>query len=329
MNEGPVTPGHGGSGQINADSSIPLPEPNTLTRPYRGLSAQEVEIDLRDAGAILEYLMGREVYRRTEWLLLSHGQDRALIEVRKESFEPLFSPVVDARVLALPDRIVWIEDPDTDVGNPTQLALTALKHRRQGADAYAVQGRFEHINVIWRPQPVTVRVTEVVPPEPAKLLEMAKTAVGFDEDLPPIDLVLDAVDIRTMAKDNPAPEYLLPCRGSGVDLPGDVTFLDTRPEERHEWTLIGCERSVQFHRHFYGDAPAQVDFCPNKRAAALSPDALVLTKCCLLERGVEESGNTAIVPWGSNLDEVRLALRLITGVGPLPEPKQIGSALAP
>lgn len=308
---------------------IPFPEPNTLTRPYRGLSAQEVDIDLRDEQAVVDYLIGREVYRRTEWLLLSRGSDRALIEVRKESLDPLFSPVIEARVLALPDRVVWIEDPATDVGNPTQLATTALRHARPDADAYAVQGRFEHINVIWRPEPVRVIVTEVIPPEPAKLLEMAKIAVGFDEDLPPIDLVLDAVDIREMARANPAQEYLLPCRGSGVDLPGEVAFLDTRPDERHDWTLIGCERSLQFHRHFYGDEPAQVDFCPNRRSSSLAGDPLVLTKCCLLERGVEVRGRTAIVPWGSNLDEVRLALRLITGVGPLPEPKQIGSALTP
>ena len=308
---------------------ISLPEPNTLTRPYRGLSAQEADIDLRDEAAILHYILGREVYRRTEWLLLSHGDDRALIEVRKESFDPLFSPVTEARVLALPHRIVWIEDDQTDVGNPTQLALTALRHQRDDADAYAVKGRFEHINVIWKPQPVTVIVTEVVPPEPAKLLELAKLAVGFDEELPPLNLVLDAVDIRTMAADNPASGYLLPCRGSGVDLPAEVSFLDTRPAERQDWTLIGCERSLQFHRHFYGDEPTQVDFCPNRRSAELEGDPLVLTKCCLLERGVEVRGNTAIVPWGSNLDEVRLALRLITGVGPLPEPKQIGSALSP
>lgn len=309
--------------------AIPLPEPNTLTRPYRGLSVQEVDIDLSGEHAIMDYILGREVYRRTEWLLLSNGTDRALIEVRKDSLEPLFSPVVAARVLALPDKVVWINDPKTDVGNPTQLAMTALRHERAGADAYAVQGKFEHINVIWRPQPVRVVVTEVIPPEPAKLLEMAKLAVAFDEDLPPIKLELDAVDIRTMASTNPAREYLLPCRGSGVDLPGDVTFLDTRPDERKDWTLIGCERSVQFHRHFYGDEPAQVDFCPNLRSASLAPGTLVLTKCCLLERGVEARGNVAIVPWGSNLDEVRLALRLITGVGPLPEPKQIGSALTP
>ena len=308
---------------------IPLPEANTLTRPYRGLSAQEVEIDLTSEEAILDYIMGREVYRRTEWLLLSHGADRALVAVRKDSFDPLFAPVIEARVLALPHRIAYIEDVSTDVGNPTQLALTALRFASADTDAYAVKGKFEHINVIWKPAPVRVIVTEVIPPEPAKLLELAKLAVGFDEDLPPIELVLDAVDIREMAEANPAEEYLLPCRGSGVDLPGDVTFLDTRPPDRQDWTLIGCERSVQFHRHFYGDEPTQVDFCPNRRSSQLADDPLVLTKCCLLERGVEVRGNTAIVPWGSNLDEVRLALRLITGVGPIPEPKQIGSALSP
>ena len=282
---------------------IPLPEANTLTRPYRGLSAQEVEIDLTSEEAILDYIMGREVYRRTEWLLLSHGADRALVAVRKDSFDPLFAPVIEARVLALPHRIAYIEDVSTDVGNPTQLALTALRFASADTDAYAVKGKFEHINVIWKPAPVRVIVTEVIPPEPAKLLELAKLAVGFDEDLPPIELVLDAVDIREMAEANPAEEYLLPCRG--------------------------CERSVQFHRHFYGDEPTQVDFCPNRRSSQLADNPLVLTKCCLLERGVEVRGNTAIVPWGSNLDEVRLALRLITGVGPIPEPKQIGSALSP
>ncbi len=306
---------------------IPLPEPNAMTRPYRGLSAQEVDIDLTSEDVILDYLVGREVYRRTQWLLLSHGADRALIEVAKESSEPLFSPVVEARVLALPHRVVWIEDDGVDVGNPSQLAAAALRHERRDADAYAVKGRFEHINVMWQPRPVRVVVTEVVPPEPAKLLEMARLAVGFDEDLPPLDLVLDAVDIRTMAEENPASHYLLPCRGSGVDLPGDVTFLDTRPADRLDWTLIGCERSLQFHRHFYGDEPSQVDFCPNRRSEGLEGDPLVLTKCCLLERGVEIRGNTAIVPWGSNLDEVRLALRLVTGVGPIPLTQQIGSAL--
>jgi hypothetical protein len=308
---------------------IELPAPNTLTRPYRGLSVQEVDVDLADEAAILDHLRGREVYRRTEWLLLRNGDASALVELRKESFEPLFSPVVEARVLAGPDRTLWVEQPTCDVGNPTALAFAALAHEKPGIDAYAVIGKFEHVNVIWQPQPVTVRVTEVVPPEPAKLFEMARQAVAFDEDLPPIRLVLDAVDIRDLGRESVSEDYLLPCRGSGVDLPGAVSFLDTHPEQRKDWLLIGCERSMQFHRHFYGDEPAQVDLCPRRRAADLGLDALVLTKCCLLERGVEQHEDTAVVPWGSNLDEVRLALRLLTGLGPPVAAPSVGAALTP
>jgi hypothetical protein len=73
--------------------------------------------------------------------------------------------------------------------------------------------------------------------------------------------------------------------------------------------LIGCERSVQFHRHFYGDEPARVDMCPRARAAASGGASLTLTKCCLLERGLEVDEDTAVVPWGANLDEVREGLR--------------------
>lgn len=308
---------------------IPLPEPNTITRPYRGLSVQDTDVPLSDDAAVLDHLLGREVYRRTEWLLLRNGADCALVEVRKASYEPLFSPVVEARVLAGPDRTTWIVEPETDVGNATALAAAAAPYQQPGIDAYAIQGRYEHINVIWRPSPVRIVVTEVVPPEPAKLLEMARQAVAFDEDLPPVDLVLDAVDIRVLARENTAPGYLLPCRGSGVDLPAAVSFLDTRPAQRGDWLLIGCERSMQFHRHFYGDEPPQADLCPHRRAAHLQDGTLVLTKCCLLERGVERHGETAVVPWGSNLDEVRLALRLLTGVGPPVEAPRIGAALTP
>jgi hypothetical protein len=40
----------------------------------------------------------------------------------------------------------------------------------------------------------------------------------------------------------------------------------------------------------------------------------VLTKCCLLERGVQVDGTTAVVPWGASLDEVRTALRALCGL---------------
>ena len=30
--------------------------------------------------------------------------------------------------------------------------------------------------------------------------------------------------------------------------------------------MIGCERSLQFHRHFYGDEPPRVEMCPRRIA---------------------------------------------------------------
>lgn len=285
-------------------TAFPEPLPNTRAHPYRGLSVQEVDFPLTEE-AILAHLDGREVYRRTDYLALRHAGATALVEVRKASLEPLFSPVVAARLISGPDATAWVEDPAVDVGNATALAGSAAP----GMPTTVVLGRFEHVNFIHRPQPIRVRVTEVVPPEPAKLLAQARQAVEFDEDLPPIELVLDAVRVEDVAATHPRAAYLLPCRGSGVDLGGgsSVAYLDTRPAARADWLLIGCERSLQFHRHFYGDEPPRVDLCPRNRSA---PEAgFTLTKCCLLERGLEVEDRTAVVPWGANLDEVREGLR--------------------
>lgn len=282
---------------------IPVPPPNTRAHPYRGLSVQEVDFPLTER-AILEHLDGREVYRRTDFLALRSAGDTALVAVVKASLDPLFSPVVAARVLSGPDETVWVESPETDVGNATALAAAATP----GARCSVVIGRFEHVNFIWEPAPIRVRVTEVVPPHPPKLLAQARQAVAYDEDLPPIELVLDAVDVHDLAAANPASSYLLPCRGSGTELGAPVAYLDTRPAERTDWLLIGCERSLQFHRHFYGDEPGHVDLCPRARVEG-DGGGPTLTKCCLIERGLEVDGDRAVVPWGANLDEVREGLR--------------------
>ncbi len=291
---------------------IPDPAPNTITRPYRGLSVQEVDVALTEQ-ALTAFLMGREVYRRSEYLVLRNGGRTALVAVRKQSEVPLFSPVVQARVLAGPEQVVSIEAPEVDVGNATALAEVALAHARPGALAYVVTGRYEHVNFIWRPAPVRVRVTEVVPPVPPKLLAMAEQVVAFDEDLPPIELVLEAVDIPELAAAHPAASYLLPCRGAGTELGAPVSYLDTRPADRANWLMIGCERSLQFHRHFYGDEPRRVDLCPRNRLEAdpafQASDEFAVIKCCLIERGLDVGDRTAVVPWGTNLDEIREGLR--------------------
>lgn len=285
------------------------PQPNLRANPYRGLSVQDVDFALTES-SVLRFLDGREVYRRTEYLALRHGEESALVMVAKDSEIPLFSPVTNALVIAGPDELAYVEDPNVDVGNATALARAADPAKL----ATLVLGRFEHVNFIYRPEPIRVRVTEVVPPSPPKLLMQAQQVVEFDEDLPPIDLVLDAVSMDDLAAAHPSPNYLLPCRGSGAALPGsDVKFLDTRPATREDWLLIGCERSLQFHRHFYGDDPRRVDLCPRARLEAdpefAASTDLALIKCCLIERGLDVGARTAVVPWGANLDEIRNGLR--------------------
>lgn len=292
---------------------------------------QEVDIPLTTA-AITDFLVGREVYRRTEYLILRHGNDAALVHVAKDSLEPLFSPASGVRVLAEPDGVAWVHSPQTDTGNATALARAALAGGPPGLDAYVVQGLFEHVNFIWRPAPVPIRVTEVIPPSPPKLVEQTEQAVAFDEDLPPIEVIPDLVDLETLLAgiDAGGRRYLLPCRGSGVEADQPIDFLDTRPLDAGPWVMVGCERSAQFYRHFYDREPERIDLCPKRRpvnsgANGTGPSpGLSVVKCCLLERGVEfdEAAGVATVPWGANLDEVRLALRLLTGVGdpatPLP-----------
>lgn len=290
------------------------PTPNARSHPYRGLSVEHVD-RVPDAAFVRDHLLGREVYRRTDYLALVHDGHVALAAVEKASTEPLFSPVTDVAVWATPDRTLWIEDPSVDVGNATALAGAAAAHHRDGVSAYVVQGRFEHVNFIWEPAPVRVHVTEVTPPEPPKLLAQAQQVVEFDEDLPPIELLLAASTFGELAAGTTAASYLLPCRGSGAEVGGrEVAYLDARPAERADWTLIGCERSAQFHRHFYGDEPPRVDICPRNRVEHDDPPGRWLVKCCLLERGMEFSDGRAVVPWGANLDEVRQALRLLAGV---------------
>jgi hypothetical protein len=234
----------------------------------------------------------------------------------------LFNPITAVEWLAGPEDCTYVVRPDVDTANATALAEVSLS---VGSPAVCVvEGLYQHVNFIVRANPLEVRLVDVVPPGPARLVDLARQAIAIDEDLPPVRLDPELLDVRTLAtggtSDDPrgpgvAPEqhYLLPCQGSGVDLPGTVDYLDQRPA-RADWTLVGCERSRQLHRWFYGDEPdRQVELCPDR----LTPDAPgppTLLRCCLLERGMRLEGRRAVVPWGTNLSEVQSALRALTGI---------------
>jgi hypothetical protein len=278
---------------------IPL-GPNFIARPYRGVSVQEVAT--LDPPALLGHIRSRPVYKRTEFLVAVCGERRALVQVEREDGDGVLVPVRDARLLAGPDAVTFVSDPSVDTGNASQMARVARSR------VTVVEGKFGHVNFILDPAPVRVRVVEVVPPEPPKLLEMARSVLDYDEDLPPFELDYEAIDMRDLAASQPSERYLFPCRCSGLD--GD--FLDSAPPEPADWTLVGCERSREIHVALYGREPrARVDFCPRATAAGDGP---TLMKCCLLERGIERDGERWIVPWGASLEEVRGALRELAGL---------------
>jgi hypothetical protein len=293
--------------------------PNVVPGAYREVSLAEVDIPLT-APALIEHFSGRECYRRTRFIVVRHGGAHALVEVVLEDTGPLFSPAVEVDVLALADETVFVDRPEVDTGVPSQLASVAAEH--PGARCVVVEGRYHHVSFLLDPAPLVVRVVEVVPPVPAKLVDQARRVLELSEDLPPMVLAPELVDLEALA---PAgADVLLPCRGSGAAVDGATTwYLDQRPE-RHPWVLVGCHRSREIHRWFYGaDAPT-VDVCPRALAAASAAgsrdvDGLVLTKCCLLEDRIEleptdvgpHRGHRVVVPWGASLDQVRTALRTL------------------
>jgi len=297
---------------------LTLPD-NFICRPYRGVSVQHWSGPLEE-GAVKEVLLAREAYRRTEFVVLRGEEGTAVVGITCTSQEALFNPIAAVDWLGGPDDCVYVLRHDVDTANATALADVALTEAN-GAAICVVEGLYQHVNFIVRARPIEVRLVDVVPPEPPRLFELARQAITIDEDLPPVHLFAELIDIRALAATEPGTHFLLPCQGAGLDLPGTVDYLDQRPPQA-DWTLVGCERSRQFHNWFYGaDPERRIELCPDRLVeSAPSPGPLTLLRCCLLERGIRIEGQRrAMVPWGTNLSEVQAALRALTlGVEPRP-----------
>ncbi|MDE0284687.1 MAG: hypothetical protein OXI88_18240 [Gammaproteobacteria bacterium] len=260
---------------------------------------------------IENHISSREVYRRTDIIILHNDeQEYAVVAVQRKPSEGLFNRVDKVEVLALPEDCVYLESPETDPANRSALAKLAVDNNVSSDRTAIVMGTFDHVNVIHRPDPMILRVAEVVPPEPPKLYHMVEQVLGY-ADLPPIVPRLEQIELVDLCKSVRPEAYLVPCRSGGLDnLGAPVYFLDERPEKRENWTLVGCERSLQFHRHYYGDEPPQVEMCP--RRIVNKSGVKTILKCCLLEFGIEQEGELAVVPWGADLSMVEQALREVS-----------------
>ncbi len=291
---------------------------NLIPLPYRRVSVQRVPIPL-DEPLIREYLLGKEAYRWTDHIVLHAEGRQAVVHVTKVSAEPLFSPITAVEVVALPEACVFVIDPLIDTGNPSGMAAKAASLGLSPQATLIVEGLYGHVNFLHHPAPLTIRVIEEVPPEPPKLLAMAQQVLSY-ADLPPVLLQPELLDLSGLAHANPAPAHLFPCRASGLEGPGPTFYLDERPP-RQEWLLIGCERSRQIHRHFYGDEPPYIEMCP--RLVPSSDSGPTLRKCCLLEQEIEVGAQGVVVPWGATLQQVEQGLHALVAQH-APEPATSG-----
>ena len=291
--------------------------PNIMPSRYRQVSVATVPS--LSADDLVDRFTGREAYRRTRFVVarLEGEPERcALVELARDGSDDLFSPTLAARVVAPAEECAYVRDDSLDPGVPSHLARAA--ELRGDRRCVVVEGRYRHVSFLLNARPVRITVVDVVPPAPSKLADQVARVLDTAEDLPPISVGERIVDSRSLVSeaDPPLSEGLIvPCRGGGIDIEGvTVSHLDERPSFAGS-TLLGCERSQQIHRWFYGaEAARTIDWCPRRLIEAESPSGaaeLVLSRCCMLEEGLEQRDDTVIVPWGATLAEVRSALGLL------------------
>lgn len=267
----------------------------------REVSVQDVAIPLTPE-AIHAYLLGKEAYRRTDFVVLRAEDEVAIAAVKRAQPDALFSPITEVTVLALPHETAWVEDPEADVMNATQLVRAA---RRGGRRAAVVKGVYEHVNFVLDTRAIPLRVFDVVPPAPAKLAVMVRKVLDYAE-LPAIDVQEETFDLNRLLPEPPPAGVLTPCRVPGFAFPVPALSLDQRPPLVEGHLLLGCHRSLEIYRHFYGCEPRWVNICPRDLAPA--DDRPTILKCCRYEFECALEGLRLTVPWGATLRQVEAGL---------------------
>ena len=162
-----------------------------------------------------------------------------------------------------------------------RLQSDSLKLRAEWCDIQDIVGvALREIHDVMEGHPVMVNIASGLP--------LVEADFGLIEhvlsyaDLPPIKLELERIELRDLAARTHPKAFLVPCRSGGLDdLGAPVYFLDERPAVREEWVLIGCERSLQFHRHYYGDEPPRIEMCPRAIAGKRATTSPCSSAACL------------------------------------------------
>ena len=279
---------------------------NVVPLPYNRVSVQKVDFELSET-RIQNFLLGKEAYFETDYIVLRRGDECAVAEICKASQEDLFCRIMEVEVISLPESCRWIDDPSVDTSIPSALAEKARGLGITASETLVVNGLYEHVNFIHRPRPLVIDVFDLTPPDPPRLLDMTRRVLAYKK-FPAIVLNPRIQSIPELVRNVGDKPILFPCGVSQLKRMAKAFYLDERPC-RQDWVLVGCERSRRIHHHFYGDDPPRIELCPKK--LFVGDVSLGLMRCCMVEEGFEISGRVAIVPWGAELSLIEKALQAL------------------
>jgi hypothetical protein len=258
---------------------------------------------------IITRLIGQLAYKKTNYLILINGDERAIVRIEKSQSEELFSKIEEVKIISLPETTKYLEDPAINVLSPTQMGEAALK---QDAKTLVVKGMFEHISFIQKEKLVPLMVYDVLPPEPPKLIKLVQNALYSGSVGVPVKIIPIIQDLRETAKKCTKNNIIFPCHASELTSEKRTFYLDQDPEfqedELSDICLIGCDLSIRIFKTIYKAEPEFFNFCPRRNAIDDHPKELIITKCCELKEGFERMGNIVVVPWGATQKEVEDAL---------------------
>ena len=274
------------------------------------VGVRKVEFNLGEE-EIRKAAVGKLVYWKTRYLLLTSRDEWAIIKVRSEG-SGLFRQVSQIDIIELPKDIEYVENPLLNVLSVSTMAHVASKTSNR---AVIVKGAFDHVSFILDETAIILNVYDVVPPKPSKLVDLTEKALARESIDRPIILIPKILDIHTLVSptDN---QVMLPCRTSGVNLKQikqPVLFLDEAPtlsrSEARSVTLVGCDLSRKVFSSHYGVLPRFRNICPKKWALKDSSDELSLCLCCLEDSDFKREGNLLVLPWGVTSKQVEAAIK--------------------
>ena len=275
----------------------------------KDVSLRHVDFSLTEEN-IDTNLDGKKAYTRTDFMILKHEDEVAVIKVTKEGGKDLFRPISGYQTVSLPDDTVNVRDEQIDVLNASHMARVARHHPGK---TVVVSGMFNHVSFLQEENLLDLFVVDVVPPSPSKLSVLVERAFSTGlVDLPIVPHFLD-IDLNELEKRVTTGSVMFPCRASGLESARKVYFLDETPVLDEDVTLIGCDLSRRIFNSVYRKEPRSLDMCPRNLAGT---EGKTLVKCCSVKEGFIIDGNVASVPWGATVLDVIGAINSLFGHRP-------------